>query len=200
MSSLASIHEKIEEEWDGLRVQVTKLEESLYKLKESLYIKNIENIQSEKKLESIHDNISFYQEKTEEMEEKLSVWNEEKIKPNFIKYFNLKKSDVEKMKDFSIKVNYHMDATMYECGYWDVVANLRVWDSEEELFTCEYFEQNDKGTSQHIECDISHFPEDGLFIYNALVECIKKKHPEANIWDDESYLMVRDIIKNIVEN
>ena len=81
-----------------------------------------------------------------EYEDKISQLKKEKVKLNFINYFNISDKDVKKMKNLEVEANYeYHDHVMDEYGH-SVEATLKINFNVKDYFNIIYTEEQGEGT------------------------------------------------------
>ena len=125
-----------------------------------------------------------------EYEDKISQLKKEKVKLNFIKYFNINDKNVKKMNNLEVEANYeYHDHVMDEYGH-SAEATLKIKFNNKEYFNIEYTEEQGEGTeSRYIPtryCTI----EGSNRAKNLLLKNVDKEDTEWEEW--------RDLIKQIV--
>ena len=128
----------------------------------------------------------------EEYEKKIEDLKEQKIPLNFIKYFNIEKKDVKKMKNLTIEAKYvYNDHENDEYGH-DANAYLKITYDNNENLEIEYAEAQGEGTESRytptIDCEING------------TENAKKLLFKNLDFDEDDYIELRDIIKFIVKH
>lgn len=136
-------------------------------------------------LQEINNLIGEYQDKIKQLEK-------EKIKINFINYFEISKTDIKKMKNLTVEANYeYSDHAMDEYGH-SAEATLKVNFNDTEYFNIVYTEEQGKGTksrySPTIYCNITG---------STNAKNILLKNLDISIDDNEEYEWCR-LIKQIV--
>ena len=131
-----------------------------------------------------------------EYEDKISQLKEEKVKLNFINYFEIPETDVKKMKGLTVEANYeYHDHVMDEYGH-SAEATLKIKFNNTEYFNIEYTEEQGEGTeSRYIPtrcCSITGSDNaKNLLLKN--VDISIDGDEEDNEWEEW-----RDLIKQIV--
>ena len=127
-----------------------------------------------------------------EYEEKIKDLKKQKIPMNFIKYFNIEKKDVKKMKNLTIEAKYvYNNHENDEYGH-DAKAYLKITYDNNEHLEIEYAEAQGAGTESRytptIDCEI-----------NGTENAKKLLFKNLDFHEDE-YIELRDIIKFIVKH
>ena len=127
-----------------------------------------------------------------EYQDKINQLQKEKIKINFINYFEISKSDIKKMKNLKVEGKYeYNDHVMDEYGH-STEATLKITFDDKEYFNIEYTEEQGKGTesrySPTIYCNITA---------STKAKKIILKNLDISIDDNEEYEW-RDLIEEIV--
>lgn len=128
----------------------------------------------------------------EEYEDKISQLKKEKVKINFINYFNISDKDVKKMKNLEVEANYeYSDHAMDEYGH-SVEATLKINFNDKEYFNIIYTEEQGEGTESRYSpttyCNITG---------TKLAKKILLEKIDIGIDDDDEYEW-RDLIEKIV--
>lgn len=128
-----------------------------------------------------------------EYEDKISQLKKEKVKINFINYFNISDKDVKKMKNLEVEANYeYSEHAMDEYGH-SVEATLKINFNDKDYFNIIYREEQGEGTeSRYIPtryCDITCSANAKKIILNNI---------EIDIGDEDEYSEWRDLIEQIV--
>ena len=137
-------------------------------------------------IQEINNLIAEYQDKIKQLEK-------EKIKINFINYFEIYETDIKKMKNLEVEANYqYHDHVMDEYGH-SVEATLKVNFDDKEYFNIIYTEEQGKGTESRYSptryCDITGSANAKKIILNNI---------EIDIDDEDEYSEWRDLIEKIV--
>ena len=151
-------------------------------------------------LEEINNQINYYKNKLNEYENKLNEFKKEKMKRfNLIKYFNISKNDVKKLKNYTLNIYYNYnDHALDEYGH-DAEAFLHIKYGNTEYLKIDYKEEQGCGTesrySPTIYCEINGTKKAKQLLFKNVEEI------DLNDLDnDETYQELRDIIKNITDN
>jgi hypothetical protein len=136
-------------------------------------------------IQEINNLIAEYQDKIKQLEK-------EKIKINFINYFEISETDIKKMKNLEVEANYeYHDHVMDEYGH-SVEATLKVNFNDKEYFNIIYTEEQGKGTESRYSpttyCNITG---------TKLAKKILLEKIDIGIDDDDEYEW-RDLIEKIV--
>ena len=127
-----------------------------------------------------------------EYEDKISQLKKEKVKINFINYFNISDKDVKKMKNLEVEANYeYSDHAMDEYGH-SVEATLKINFNDKDYFNIIYTEEQGEGTESRYSptryCNITG---------TKLAKKILLEKIDIGIDDDDEYEW-RDLIEKIV--
>lgn len=127
-----------------------------------------------------------------EYEDKISQLKKEKVKLNFINYFNISDKDVKKMKNLEVEANYeYSDHAMDEYGH-SVEATLKINFNDKDYFNIIYTEEQGEGTESRYSpttyCNITG---------TKLAKKILLEKIDIGIDDDDEYEW-RDLIEKIV--
>jgi len=127
-----------------------------------------------------------------EYEDKISQLKKEKVKINFINYFNISDKDVKKMKNLEVEANYeYHDHAMDEYGH-SVEATLKINFNDKDYFNIIYTEEQGEGTESRYSpttyCNITG---------TKLAKKILLEKIDIGIDDDDEYEW-RDLIEQIV--
>ena len=127
-----------------------------------------------------------------EYEDKICQLKKEKVKLNFINYFNISDKDVKKMKNLKVEANYeYSDHAMDEYGH-SVEATLKINFNDKEYFNIIYTEEQGEGTESRYSpttyCNITG---------TKLAKKILLEKIDIGIDDDDEYEW-RDLIEQIV--
>ena len=137
-------------------------------------------------------NITEINNQIAEYENKISQLKKEKVKLNFIKYFNISNTDIKKLKNLEVEANYeYSDHAMDEYGH-SIEATLKIKFNDKDYFNIIYTEEQGEGTesrySPTIYCNITG---------TKVAKKILLKNIDIGIDDDDEYEW-RDLIKQIV--
>ena len=141
-------------------------------------------------------NITEINNQIAEYENKINQLKKEKVKLNFIKYFNISDKNIKKMNNLEVEANYeYHDHVMDEYGH-SAEATLKIKFNNKEYFNIEYTEEQGEGTESRYTptryCDI----EGSNRAKNLLL-----KNVDISIDGDEEdneWAEWRDLIKQIV--
>ena len=127
-----------------------------------------------------------------EYEDKICQLKKEKVKINFINYFNISDKDVKKMKNLEVEANYeYSDHAMDEYGH-SVEATLKINFNDKDYFNIIYTEEQGEGTESRYSptryCNITG---------TKLAKKILLEKIDIGIDDDDEYEW-RDLIEKIV--
>ena len=145
-----------------------------------------------KKMSSIHEINNLIAD----YEDKISQLEKEKVKLNFIKYFNISDKNVKKMKGLTVEANYeYHDHAMDEYGH-SAEATLKIKFNNKEYFNIEYTEEQGEGTESRYTptrcCSITGSDNAKKIILNNIAISIDGDE------EDNEWVEWRDLIEQIV--
>ena len=147
-------------------------------------------------LAEINTQIEEYEQKIKECQKKIKELTKEKIKPNFIKYFEIDNKTEKKLKNLTVKAEYEWNNhTNDEYGH-DAHAYLKVTFDDNQYLEVDYREEQGCSVDRYIpvvDCEVKATRLASKFLFQNFSEIQEQDYDHLH-----AHKEFRDIIEKIV--